>query len=246
VKRYSELDELDKNGIRFVAWLVCGAALLALALWRTSLSDIPTQAGRFGGVIGAILGPLAIASLLWLLVQRVIRKRRGFPPWVGAIAVAISGVALAVQGGNLASAKENCGPVENPFGEAPAGWSYQAADLEQREGVIKELHWDQLEQYGLDLSFAYRGDEQEPRGILASLSNIDRSELDDFLDGVEEEARGARTKVVHREIGDADTRVVDPPDGSRAIFGTTKCRALIVLGVQRRSAELLAPSVFKN
>jgi hypothetical protein len=152
VKRYRELDELDKNGVRFIAWLVCGAALLALALWRTSLSDIGTQAGRFGGVVGAILGPLLIASLLWLLV----------------------------------------------------------------------------------------------RGILAALSSIDRSELDDFLHGVEAEARGARTEFVQREIGDADTRVVDPPDGSRAIFGVTTCRALIVLGVQKRSAELLAPSVFKN
>jgi hypothetical protein len=107
-------------------------------------------------------------------------------------------------------------------------------------------NWSQLEQYGLDLSFAYRGDEEEPRGILAALSSIDRSELDDFLHGVEAEARGARTEVVHREIGDADTRVVDPPDGSRAIFGVTTCRALIVLGVQKRSAELLAPRVFKN
>jgi hypothetical protein len=151
-----------------------------------------------------------------------------------------------VQDGDLASAKADCGPVENPFGEAPAGWSYEAADLAQRERLIKTLQWTQLEQYGLDLSFAYRGDEQEPRGILAALSSIDRSELHEFLDGVEEEAHGARTKVVHREIADADTRVVDPPDGSRAIFGTTKCRAMIVLGVQKQSAELLAPSVFKN
>jgi hypothetical protein len=246
VKRYRDLDELDKNGIRFIAWLVCGAALLALALWRTSLEDIGTQAGRFGGVVGAVLGPLLIASLLWLLVQRVIRKRRGFPPWVGAIAVAISGVALAVQGGSLASAKEDCGPVANPFGEAPAGWSYEAANLEQRERLIKQLEWRQLEQYGLDFSFAYRGDEREPRGVLAGLSNIDPRELDDFLDGVEETAGAGGRKVVHREIGNAEARVVDPPDGSRVIFGVTNCRALMVLGVQKPSAELLASRVFSG
>jgi len=242
VKRYRELSDVDKNGVRFIAWLVCGVALLALAVWRTSLEDIGTQMGRIGGVLGAVLGPLLIASLLWLLVQRVIRKRRGFPPWVGVIAVAISGVALAAQGGNLASAREDCGPVENPFGAAPAGWDYQQADLEQREQLIEAFHWRQLEQYGLDMSFAYRGDEREPRGILAALSSVSGVDRDEFLAGVEAQAR----KAVRRKIGDADVRVVDPPDGSRIMLGVTDCRALIVLGTEKRSADLLARAVFTD
>jgi hypothetical protein len=246
VKRYRELSEVDKNGVRFITWLVCGVALLALAVWRTSLEDIGTQMGRIGGVVGAVLGPLLIASLLWLLVQRVIRKQRGFPPWVGAIAVAISGVALAAQAGSLASAEDACKVVANPFGAAPAGWSYQAADLEQREALIKELKYEQLEQYGLDASFAYLGDEEDPGAVLISLQSVTQQDLDEFLDGVDKEARTQHAKAARRSIGGADVRVVDPTDGSRAMFGVTRCKAMIVIGFQARSADLLARAVFTD
>jgi hypothetical protein len=112
--------------------------------------------------------------------------------------------------------------------------------------VIKRLNWRQLEQFGLDVSFAYRGDETDPQDVLVALSNMSGGDLDDVLDGVDEGAHAEGRKVVRRKIGGVDARVFDPPDGSRAIVGVTDCRALVVLGVEKRSAELLAPSVLKD
>ena len=229
----SRLSPSDQRGVRFIVWACCIGALVILAVLRAGIHDDANDYARMGLVVGALLGPFVIAALAGLLVQRAIRRRRGFPLWIGLLAVAISAAALFVEAGDDAAAQAACDRPGDAYGAPPAGWTYRKADEDQRRDVLEAMHVESRPD--VDVTLAYRRD--EPDGVLLSIVSPDAArQVTAFRRGVTE--AGGR-------FGERDgVTQVDGGDGSRTSVATKGCTFVVATGFSRVDGERLARAVF--
>ena len=118
-------------------WFGCLFALFVCAAARAA--DYGTRAGQFGAVIGGMLGPLLLASLVWLVVWLIRRRQIGYRPWVAVVAAVIGLVTALAQVGNrareeaeAAAAMPACVPEAKRYGAEPKGFTYTPLDGEEK------------------------------------------------------------------------------------------------------------------
>jgi hypothetical protein len=239
-----------KDTLRAVAWTVSLAGIVVLAILRVDASDRGDAGWRVGAFLGALIGPFVLAALGWLLVQRVIRKRRGFPPWVGLIAVAISGVALGAQGTEGAAKPQPAAgtkPGADPacaaaYGAPPAGWVYKRADPRRRALMMDQMQISEKDTLGrVDISFAVRGGVEA--GLLIWVPTTDPGK---FGDGVVTGAREVGSHLRSGSAGSTGARVIDGSKGERMTVAAKGCAAVIVEAADAKVADRLAHAVFSG
>jgi hypothetical protein len=219
--------------LKTLAWIGCVVVLLSIGLRRadTSGGDVHFQQGY---ALGSVLVSLALAFVIWFLVQHVWRKRGGFPPWIGLIAIGISLLLLLVDVGQQSVADAACVEPVEAYGAAPAGWTYAAADPETRARVVQQFGLE--EEPGLDISFASN---EATQVLLLGVPYGGPS----WVDGAVHGARKADATVTRAPYGDAS--VLDyPDDAQRTVVGVKACNSLMVLGNGDADVDTVARAVF--
>src|SRR4051794_39496743 len=182
--------------------------------------------------MGSVVVSLGIAFALWFVVQHRIRKRRGYPPWLGVIAIGVSAV-LAVLDfwrGAAVSAAAACAPVTKAWGTAPAGWTYEPADAATRAKILELMKIDDA-----DVRLARHG------GTVLLLLGVPHAAAS-YIDGYESGAREAGAKVTRSS---ADRRALEYPNGTHVVVGLRGCNAVMIGGQDTTDVDTLARAVFR-
>jgi hypothetical protein len=227
-----------------VAWILIVIVLLALGLNRSEGAG-GSNHYRAGYAFGSVLTSLAVAFALWFVVQHAIRKRRGWPPWIGVGAIGISLVLLGLEAARdavepagvapaAATRTPSCEPVGEAYGRAPNGWTYEKADAETRKAVLEPMALPTTS--GVDVSLALRGDV-----TIVMVGFPGQGEA--FVAGVEAGAREVDATISEAPYEDAI--IVDyHQDGVRSVFGRRGCAGIMVGGEDRASVKQVADAVF--
>jgi hypothetical protein len=223
------------------AWIAVAVALLAFGFVRAA--DAVNEAARAGMVIGSALGPLLLAWLVWLFVQRVIRRRpAGFPIWVGVIAVGIGLVTALAAVGNRARADAvaeaqpmRCVPESKLYGTAPSGFEYTRLEGKDAEEAIKAINFDDAGVGRVDVAVAQGPGEDD----VAILSSFRRTNAADDIDGFIKGAEGSGAKVKR----EGDIAWIKTVAGGTTAAAVNGCHFVMVIGDAEPVVRRLAPTV---
>jgi hypothetical protein len=227
-----------------VAWILIVIVLVSLGLNRAESAGGSVHF-RSGYALGSVLTSLAIAFALWFVVQHAIRKRRGWPPWIGVGAIGISVLLLGLQAARdavapagaapaAATSTRSCEPVDQAYGQAPQGWTYEKADAETRKAVLEPMAMGQTD--GADVTLATR---EDVTIVMVGFPN----QRPTFTDEVEIGARQVGATISEGPYRDAI--VVDyHKEGVRSVFGRRGCAGIMVGGEDHASVEQVARAVF--
>lgn len=228
------------------AWLVIVAVLFELGAERADTFGGRDVHFKQGYMHGSVLLSLGVAFGLWYLVQHAIRKKRGYPPWVGLIAIGVSGLLMLVDLGKAASPAADTAqctqPNPDPFGAAPSGWTYAEADAQQRASVLESTDLEDFKSH-VDVSLASRPGAE---GVI--LLRINDSGGPSYIAGAE---HGARTKahatISHATYGDVRASVLDyPDDRARTIVGARECEVIFTMGADDDEVATVARAILSR
>jgi hypothetical protein len=221
-------------GLKGFAWLLCAFVLLAIGTSRADQFDGRDIHFRQGYAVGSVLLSLTVAFGLWFAVQHGIRKRRGFPPWIGVIAIGVSCLLLLVDVGKRGVAEAACVPVDKAYGAPPAGWTYAKADADQR-AELSELT-DIASDPEVDVSIATR---RESGVVMLAVPDG----VESFVAGAESGARKQGATVSRTSSG---ATVLDyPDDAARIVVGVRGCNAVLIDGLVDADVDVVAGAIFK-
>jgi hypothetical protein len=155
--------------------------------------------------------------------------------------LALAVAALAVTG--CGQQEKRCASPANPYGAAPANWTYAKPSAEQRERVMRQFRLHAMEKYGdVEVKMAFHADSAD--GVLFSLKRLSARDVEAVLEGIEQVRDRGRAKVMRHWVGDTNTRVIVAPDGSEMTIAPKGCTVVFAGGVDRDSAAALAEAVF--
>jgi hypothetical protein len=223
-----------KLALKIVAWILCVFVLLSIGLRRAdTIADEDIHFAQ-GYAIGSVLFSLAAAFGLWFLVQHVIRKRKGFPPWIGVLAIGISAALLVLDVGRQSVAEASCAKPPEAYGEPPAGWKYVKADPARRAEILKAF--EMTDDPGHDISIA-------KAGAAEVLVLGFPEESSSFVAGARSGARKAGAKVTEAPYGDAI--VLDyPNDAARGVVGVANCSTMYLVGMDEEHVDTIGRAIF--
>jgi hypothetical protein len=227
--------------LKGLGWLVCVFVLLAIGTRRAADVGARDIHFRQGYAVGSVLISLAVAFALWFAVQHAVRKRRGFPPWIGVIAIGVSCLLLLVDVGQRGvgdaeadAGTETCVPAAKAYGSPPIGWTYTKADPGQRAriGEVTKLASDP----SVDISLATRGD-----AAVAVFAVPDG--VESVVAGVESGAKNAGATLTRAPSG---ATVIDYPDiARRVVVGIRDCNAIVVDGSRSEDVDTVTGAIFR-
>lgn len=226
-------------------WSGCLLVLLILSILRSG--DATTRAAQAGAIVGGVLGPVLVATLVWLVVSLFRRRLKGYPAWVALLAVGVGVIATLADAGNRAredaeasAATSACEPEATRYGTEPPGFTYTPLEGEEAQSVLDQLEFDEPEFDGPDVVLA-EGRSEDDVLIFISIELRPGEGLDNYVGGV----RDAGRPVERRRIGGREAALVFNEDGSRIAASVKGCHIVLVLGagdlVQR-----VAPAVFER
>jgi hypothetical protein len=218
--------------LKGLAWLGCVLVLLSIATTRAASIEGRDVHFKQGYVLGTVLVSLAVGFAIWVVVQHVFRKRSGFPPWIGVIAIGVSCLLLVVDVGNRAAAQAACVPAAKSYGPAPAGWTYAQADAPTRAQILELMKIDS--EPGVDVRIASHRDVDV---ILVAVPNVGPS----YVAGADSGAREAGATVSKASYGPS---VHDHRNGSRVVVGPRGCNVVWVVGRGNEIVDTVARSIF--
>ena len=209
-----------------LAWVAC-----VVVVFGENAKRAADQGGdhhfQQGYTVGGLVTCFALATLVWWIVQHRIRKREGWPPWIGLIAVAL-GFVLSVSEAGAGIAP--CTPIAQAYGTPPAGWSFAPADAQTRDQVRKQLGDDRV-----DVRLANRG---ATHVALLGVPNVGRSYLDDAESG----AREIGATVGHTSYG---ATTLTYPKQTYAVYGRKGCNVIGAVGQDAVSVDTVARAIFR-
>jgi hypothetical protein len=233
-----------KGCAKGVAWLVCVFVLLAVAVRRADNLGTRDFAFKQGYAIGTIIVSLGAAFSLWFFVQHAIRKRRGYPPWIGVIAIGVCLLVTLPDMGKQAVAQGpghvGCKPAAQPFGAAPAGWSYEQPSADVRTALMRSTELDKMEPRTVVRIAARPG----RRGaVLFAIPDAG----DNFMQGWERSSRRLGETVRHARFGRTPVTVIVPRSGKTySVIGAPECVGILVLGPLPETTEAIARAILSR
>ena len=228
-------------------WFGCLFALFVCAAARAA--DYGTRAGQFGAVIGGMLGPLLLASLVWLVVWLIRRRQIGYRPWVAVVAAVIGLVTVLAEVGNrareeaeAAAAMPACVPEAKRYGTEPRGFTYTPLDGEDKRSVLETLDLDAPEIGETHVVLAEGRTEDDVLIFISIKRRGVQDGLDDYIAGVRQSGRPVRRE----QLGGREAAWVENEDGSRIAAAIKGCHFLLVLGDTDELVRQVAPAVLKG
>jgi hypothetical protein len=244
----SRSDRVLFGFLKGLAWVVLVLVALDINVRRANALDGGDEQFKHGYATGGFLLALALAFALWFVVQHAIRKRRGYPPWIAVIAIGFSLLfALTDVFGKQgradayapAPAASPCPADADPFGAAPAGWSFDDTTLEKREGVLGDMG---MRSYARTANVVAASRAGQIYVFLIAISDID---AEGWRRGAENDGLRGGARVTHPSIGGEQLRDIDfSGDGGHAVLGGTACTLIMATGYDDRAVETVARAVF--
>lgn len=235
---------------RGIFWAVGGVALLGIAALRAIGDREEGGAYATGVFAGAVLGPLALALLVFWIVVRVRGRGSAWSPWVLVTAAAVGAIVLAADIGerererdDFAAAAERCVHPRDPFGAPPAGVSYEPPDPAVERALAEAAATAGEDTSTYEIRLVIR--RARPVGRLLAAKGFDDDKgRRDFVAGAVDSLRDQSSTEPRVEETDGET-FVTWSEGA-AVMAPKGCKMVAVYAPSAEDARYLAEAVFPD
>lgn len=218
-----------------IAWAVLLSLMVVVSVVRSARLSDRDSSYEAGWAFGDIVVSLLVAFVIGLIVQKAILKRRGFPWWIGAIALLFNLLmgAVTMQRVNEKTAAASCLLGARPYGAPPSGLRYEKASATQRADIARKL---KLSARDVDVTYAVRGRERTVMLIaMAGAGDIPLANRD--------EINGRR--VEHKTFDGTPVAITDSPTGAHTVMTTRGCVGYTVASIQAGAAEGIVREILR-